>query len=88
MKEPKVARESNVKALNAVASQVGSRKDAAIREFAIRRMKYEEQLKEYEKIYNYAESNRDKYAAEKAIELLNFRIREMDSNIAYIRRFS
>ena len=88
MKEPKVARESNVKALNAVASQVGSRKDAAIREFAIQRMKYEEQLKEYEKIYDYAESNRDKYAAEKAIELLNFRIREMDSNIAYIRRFS
>lgn len=88
MKEPKVARESNIKALNAVASQVGSRKDAAIREFAIQRMKYEEQLKEYEKIYDYAESNRDKYAAEKAIELLNFRIREMDSNIAYIRRFT
>lgn len=83
-----VARESRAKAVNAIAGSTGSRKDSAIREFEQRRMLYEEQLREAEERYNYAPTNRERYAAEKAIEFINQRIREADANIAYIRRFS
>ena len=83
-----VARERYAKAINAISNSVGSRRDAAIREFAQRKILYEERLREAEERYNYAPTNREKYAAEKAIEFINQRIREADANIAYIRRFS
>lgn len=83
-----VARESRARAINAISSSTNSRRDKAIREFAQRRQVYEEQLQEAEERYNYAPTNRERYAAEKDIETINFRIREIDSNINYIKRFT
>ena len=82
-----IARESRARAVNAISESTGSRRDKAIREFAERKRLYKERLKEAEERYNYAPTNRERYAAEKEIEAINFRIREMDSNINYMRRF-
>ena len=87
-KEPLKAREYNVNPLNAVSRVGGSRKDRYIREFRQQRDRYAERLSEAEEQYNYAPTNREKRVAEKAIEFLNQRIREMDANIAYIMRFT
>ena len=86
--EPTVARENRVKALNAIASSTSSRKDKAIREFYERRELYIEQLKKAEERYNYAPTRQERNIAEKAIEFINQRIREVDSNINYMRRFT
>ena len=85
--EAVVARESRVRAVNAISSSTGSRRDKAIREFAERRRVYEAQLRAAEERYTYAPTNREMYAAEKEVERINFRIREIDSNINYMRRF-
>ena len=82
-----IARESRAKAVNAISESTGSRRDKAIREFAERRRVYEDMLQAAEERYNYAPTNREKYAAEKEVERINFRIREIDSNINYMKRF-
>ena len=83
-----VAREYSVNPINAVSSGGRSRKDTFIREFRQQRERYAERLSEAEEQYNYAPMNREKRVAEKAMEFLNQRIREMDANIAYIMRFT
>ena len=85
--EAVVARERWSNAINAISSSVGSRRDKAIREFAQRKMRYEEQYRAAEERYNSAATSIERYEAEKAMEFISLRIREVDSNINYMRRF-
>ena len=80
-----IARESNVKALNAASDIERARRQRAYYEFAQQRDRYRERLREAEDRYNYSSDNRERYAAEKAVEYLNFRIREMEANMKYIK---
>ena len=83
-KEAYIARESKAKALNAASDIDRAKRQRAYREFALQRDRYREQLREAEDRYTYASDNRARYAADKAIEYLNFRIREMEANMKYI----
>lgn len=87
-REALAAREYKANPINAVSNGGRSRKDSFIREFRQQRERYADRLSEAEDRYNYAPTNRERYAAEKVIEFLNQRIREADANIAYIMRFT
>jgi len=82
--EAYIAREARAKTLNAVSDGDKARRQRAYREYAQLRDKYRGQLQEAEDRYTYASDNRERYAAEKSIEYLNFRIREMEANMKYI----